>query len=96
MNYRLFCHWQNLIIHMKKIICFFALLLLLTVFLPEFAESQCAMCKAAVENHQHDETSFIGSGLNKGILYLMVVPYILITIIGYAWYKHSKKRQPAD
>ena len=54
--------------------------------------AQCALCKASVESnlkevsHQH-----IGAGINSGVIYLMVVPYIIFPIVAYLWYKHSKK-----
>lgn len=48
--------------------------------MPEFAEAQCAMCKASVESSQGQKNSVAG-GLNTGILYLMAVPYLLIAFI---------------
>jgi hypothetical protein len=42
---------------------------------------QCAMCKqAASSSLERDPTSMV-KNLNTGILYLMVVPYILIAFI---------------
>ena len=43
----------------------------------------CAMCKATVESGQDQSGVFggqqaVGQGLNKGIILLMVVPYILL------------------
>ena len=57
----------------------------------EDASAQCAMCRASVANSISDGGQLFGAGLNKGILYLMLMPYIVISIIGYAWYKNSKK-----
>ncbi|MBC7694022.1 MAG: hypothetical protein H7141_01105 [Burkholderiales bacterium] len=64
---------------MKKRIFIFAIILLI-IILPEFAEAQCAMCKASVESSQGQKNSVAG-GLNTGILYLMAVPYLLIAFI---------------
>ena len=64
-----------------------ALMLLNT---PEVS-AQCAMCRASVESNVSDGGMGLGSGLNKGILYLMLAPYVLLVIIAYAWYKSSKK-----
>ena len=50
------------------------------VALPEFSEAQCAMCKAAVESSQGQKNS-VAAGINKGILYLMAVPYLLLMFI---------------
>jgi len=57
------------------------------------AFAQCAMCKATVESNLENGSSQIGKGLNTGILYLMAIPYILFGVIGYYWYKSSKKEK---
>ena len=52
--------------------------------------AQCAMCRATVENNvSYGETS-LASGLNFGILYLFVAPYLLIGAIAFFWYKKSR------
>ncbi|MNL81895.1 hypothetical protein D3C87_2091340 [compost metagenome] len=35
----------------------------------------------------------VGVGLNTGIMFLFVIPYILVAVIGYLWYRNSKKAQ---
>ncbi len=61
------------------------LLFTLTFFLlPFFAEAQCAMCRAALES---EESTAQAEGINNGIVFLMVLPYILVAIAGYAIYK---------
>jgi hypothetical protein len=30
-------------------------------------------------------------GLNSGILYLMLAPFLVVGIIGYRWWKHNGK-----
>ncbi|MDX5417641.1 MAG: hypothetical protein LPK09_00380 [Hymenobacteraceae bacterium] len=63
------------------------------------AYSQCAMCRATVESNvgtgsgDSAPESEVGSGLNTGILYLMVVPYLLIGTVGFLWYKSNKKKK---
>ena len=54
------------------------------------ANAQCAMCRVGVENNISSGEGFIGAGLNTGILYLMMMPYILLAVIAYFWYKSSK------
>lgn len=59
------------------------LLLLLFLLLPPEALAQgCAMCKATVESQEQSGIfggqQRIGEGLNKGIIFLMVVPYLLL------------------
>jgi hypothetical protein len=55
--------------------------------------AQCAMCRASVENNVSNGDTSIGAGLNSGILYLFVMPYLLAAIIGYLWYRSAKKRK---
>jgi hypothetical protein len=52
--------------------------------------SQCAMCRRVAETSQ-SENSKSGAGLNKGIIYLLSVPYILGGIGLFAWYRNKKK-----
>ena len=33
-----------------------------------------------------------GKGLNSGILYLLAIPYLLMTGIGVLWYRNYRKR----
>ncbi len=34
-----------------------------------------------------------GKGLNSGIIYLLVIPYLLIAGVGILWYKNYRKKQ---
>jgi len=61
--------------------------LLLLVFTVKSAYSQCAMCKAVVES---GDTS-LAEGVNNGITYLMVFPYLLIGLLFYAIYRYKKQ-----
>jgi len=62
---------------------------MLFIRMPE-AMAQCAMCRATVENNVSNGEIGIGAGLNFGILYLFVTPYLAIMVVGYLWYKNSK------
>lgn len=53
--------------------------------------AQCAMCRTQLENNVSNGDAGIAAGINTGILYLLVMPYLCIMIIGYFWYKSSKK-----
>ena len=48
--------------------------------------SQCAMCKAVVETG--DVT--MAEGINNGITYLMVFPYLLIGVLFFFIYRYKK------
>ncbi|QHL87091.1 hypothetical protein GU926_06465 [Nibribacter ruber] len=67
-------------------------LVLLLLLSSEPASAQCAMCRASVESGSGEDQDTIANGLNKGILYLMAVPYILAGGIGFFWYKYSRKK----
>ena len=66
------------------------LVLILVVLIPLAGDAQCAMCKAVVENNADGVA--IADGLNKGIVYLMAFPYLLMAGVGYAIYRHKKQR----
>ncbi|PWJ42525.1 hypothetical protein [Sediminitomix flava] len=55
--------------------------------------AQCAMCRATVETNLSSGESSVGAGLNTGILYLMMMPYILIATIAWFWYKSYQKNK---
>jgi hypothetical protein len=61
-------------------------LLFLFVFTSIAVNSQCAMCKAVVES---GDTS-MAEGVNNGITYLMVFPYLLIGGLFYTLYRYKK------
>jgi hypothetical protein len=51
------------------------------------------MCRATLENNVSNGEAGIGASINFGILYLFVMPYLLIMVIGYKWYKKSKANE---
>ena len=69
----------------KIIIAFFTLFVLL--FLTNTVDAQCAMCKAAVESGNES------NGLNKGILYLLLMPYILVMSMVFMWWRNKKRTE---
>ena len=54
----------------------------------DVACGQCVMCKAVAEDSADD--GGLGAGLNRGILYLMAVPYILLSALFFVIYKKRK------
>ncbi|MBX7141570.1 MAG: hypothetical protein K1X63_10875 [Chitinophagales bacterium] len=69
-----------------------SVMLLFTVSNGTFA--QCALCKSTAESSLK-EGSTQAKGLNTGILYLLVMPYLLVGGIGYWWYTQRKKQSEA-
>ncbi|WP_460976949.1 hypothetical protein [Spirosoma knui] len=52
--------------------------------------AQCAMCRGTVESTVSNGRSVIASELNFGIVYLLIIPYLIVASIGYLWYRNSK------
>lgn len=77
---------------MKK---FLAISGLMTLFLLSSVDTfaQCAMCRGSVESSMGNGRNNVGVGLNTGIMFLFVMPYLLVGIIGYLWYRNSKRAQ---
>lgn len=70
------------------------LFLILLIFLAVIpAEAQCAMCRAVLESEESGQTA---KGINNGIVYLMIFPYLLIGGIGFAIYRSRKKAREQD
>lgn len=55
------------------------------------ADAQCAMCRATVGSNLSEGRGVIGTGLNFGILYMLVTPYILVSVIAFLWFRNGKK-----
>lgn len=55
------------------------------------SNAQCAMCRAALAGDSNVKKA---EAVNDGIVYLMVIPYLLVGIIGYLIYRmyQSKKK----
>ena len=63
--------------------------ILLLVFVVQYARAnaQCAMCRAVLESELGQETA---KGVNNGIVYLMLIPYILIGGLALFLYRYLK------
>lgn len=53
--------------------------------------AQCPMCRMAAESNLKNGGS-AGKGLNAGILYMLVVPYLVVGTIGFIWWKNHKRQ----
>jgi hypothetical protein len=62
------------------------ILFLLMFFTSKVSFSQCAMCKAVVENGDVS----MAEGVNNGITYLMVFPYLLVGVLFFVIYRYKK------
>jgi hypothetical protein len=64
--------------------------LLCFLFFQISSYAQCAMCRAALTS---EGNAVKAQAVNDGIVYLMVIPYILVAGIGYYIYGMRKKKQ---
>lgn len=60
----------------------YLLFFMLIAFMVDLS-AQCALCKAQLESNEGE----VGNGLNSGILFLMVIPYLLLTAIALVFFK---------
>lgn len=51
--------------------------------------AQCAMCRAALES---EESGIKAEAVNDGIVYLMIIPYVLVAVLFYFIYRLRKKK----
>lgn len=80
---------------MKK----FIQVLIVVVFLSPtvtVVNAQCPMCKTALKsNVQSKNTKSVGNGINKGILFLLACPYIVVAAGGVYFYRRQKAKRMA-
>jgi hypothetical protein len=53
------------------------------------SQAQCAMCRASLESEGNAAKA---QAVNDGIVYLMVIPYVLVAIMGFIIYKMFVKK----
>ena len=70
-------------------ICSVLVLIAFFLLLGTEVDAQCPMCKMAAESNLKDGGT-AGEGLNKGILYIFVMPYLITATVGYIWWKNRK------
>ncbi len=54
--------------------------------------AQCPMCKMSAESNLKNGGT-TGKGLNAGILYMLALPYTLVGVIGFIWWKNNRRYQ---
>ncbi len=65
-------------------------LFLASCFFSISSNAQCAMCRAALEGEGNTAKA---QAVNDGIVYLMLIPYILVAVIGFAVYRIFRKKK---
>ena len=65
------------------------ILIVVLLFVISNVDAQCAMCRAVLESEEGQKTA---QGINNGIVYLMLIPYVLIGGIGFIIYRKLKQK----
>ena len=65
-------------------------LILILLMMPQWADAQCAMCRAVLES---EGNTSVAEGINNGIVYLMAVPYLLVAGVFYVIYIKMKPKK---
>jgi len=70
------------------------ILLLVVLLLVNSGElwAQCSVCTKSAQ--QMGEKPALG--LNRGILYLMLSPFIIVGVIGFRWWKNNKQMEAQE
>ncbi|MEM7102643.1 MAG: hypothetical protein AAF502_05860 [Bacteroidota bacterium] len=73
-----------------KFLVVFLLIATFVTFFVDMADAQCAMCRASAESNLKNGGTE-GQGLNRGILYLFAMPYVMVGTLGFLWWRSKKK-----
>lgn len=74
-----------------KIVSLFALVFTLSLNSVE-VQAQCPMCKIAAQSNMRNGGT-AGKGLNRGILYMLATPYLIVGTVAFFWWRNRKKEQ---
>ncbi len=64
----------------------------LALLMADAASAQCAMCVTALEQNG----GAMAAGFNRGILFLLGMPYLVFTAIGASWYLKRRHNRPLE
>jgi hypothetical protein len=70
----------------RRILLIVTVIVLIIMVFDLDASAQCAMCKKNLESNLQTGGS-VGTNINKGILYLMAIPYLLIATLGFVFFR---------
>jgi hypothetical protein len=72
---------------MKRVFLILLIAFSLSLCFANSVMAQCAICSRTAQQMGEKPAQ----GLNGGILYLMLAPFLVVGIIGYRWWKHNGK-----
>lgn len=57
--------------------------------------AQCPMCRMSAESNLSNGGS-VGKGLNTGIIYMLATPYLLVSVLGFIWWRNRRAERELD
>lgn len=78
-----------------KLISLLSLVLCLQMTTVPTLQAQCPMCKMSAESNLKNGGTD-GQGLNNGILYMLLTPYVIVFGLGYFWWKNRKREEELE
>ena len=85
--------FKNIEYRIKNIEVERSIYVLFSIFYSLFSQSQCAMCRASLQN---EANKAVAEGVNDGIVYLMAIPYILVAGVFYAVWRLKQKKKEVE
>ena len=85
--------FKNIEYRIKNIEVERSIYVLFSIFYSLFSQSQCAMCRASLQN---EDNKSVAEGVNDGIVYLMAIPYILVAGVFYAVWRLKQKKKEVE
>ena len=79
---------------LRKIVLFLSIIFVLSISIDRVT-AQCPMCRMSAESDLKNGGTK-AKGLNAGIMYMLVFPYILIGSVGFIWYRERKRIAEED
>jgi heme/copper-type cytochrome/quinol oxidase subunit 2 len=61
-----------------------------TLLSSQISYAQCAMCRASLQGEANVAKA---EAVNDGIIYLMVIPYVLVAVMGFFIYKMYRSKK---
>ena len=94
-DYEVFSSLHKIIKEMNKYLKLVGLSFLGVLVSGQLSIAQCPMCRMTLEsNYQNGGTA--GAGINGGILYMLVMPYIIVGTIAFVWLRNRKRNTPSE
>lgn len=82
----------------QRFMRFAFLTILLWLLVTYGADAQCPMCRMSAESNLKNGGT-AAAGLNKGIIFLLIGPYIMISTVAFLWwqnYRSAKQDEQQD